>query len=80
MSQNALHKSRENTERELIQLELSYKTTTIGLKKYLDTTTDWMLQFVNTPEKQKKKYSISKENYKFANQLDLSPKEIEIKD
>ncbi len=53
---------RENTERELIQLELAYKTTTIGLKKYLDTTTDWILQLVNTYKKEKKIYSISKES------------------
>ena len=32
---------RENDGRGLIQLELTYKTITIGLKKYLDTTTDW---------------------------------------
>ena len=70
----------ENDGRELIQLELTYKTTTIGLKKYLDTTTDWMLQFVNAYKKQKKKYSICKVSNRFANQLDFTLKEIDIKD
>ena len=30
----------------MIQLELSYKTSTIGQLKYLTTLTDWMLQLV----------------------------------
>ena len=33
--------SRENGQRGLIQLELANKTTIIGLKKYLHTSTDW---------------------------------------
>ena len=35
-----LYIKRENGERVLIQQELTSQTTTIGLKKYLDTTTD----------------------------------------
>ena len=53
---------------------------TIGLKIYLDTKTDWILQLVNTHNKQKKTYSICKESNKYANQLNLTPKEIYIKD
>ena len=34
----------------LLQLELMYKTTTIGLQPYLDSTQDWMLQLVNRHE------------------------------
>ena len=49
-----LYIKRENGERGLIQAELTYEITTIGLKKYLDTTTDWMLQLSNTHEKEKK--------------------------
>ena len=47
-----LYVKRENGGRGLIQLELIYKTTTIGLKENLDTTTDWMRQLVkkNTRE------------------------------
>ena len=44
---------RGNDGTELIQSELTNTTTTIGLKKYLDTTTDWMLQLVNTCKKEK---------------------------
>ena len=32
--------------RGIIELELSYKTSTIGKQKYLTKTTDWMLQLV----------------------------------
>ena len=52
------HIKRENGKR-LIQPELTYKTITIGSKKYLDIT-DWMLQLVNTHEKQKKKKKFNK--------------------
>ena len=31
----------------LIQLELTYKTTTLELKKYWDTAISWMLQLVS---------------------------------
>ena len=74
-----LYVKSENSGRELIQRKLTNKTTTVGLKKYFDTT-DWMLQFVNTNQKRKKKYSFSKESNKFTEQLDLTPKEIGIKD
>ena len=50
-----LYVRRENGGRCLIQKELTYKITTIRLKKYLDTTTDWMIQLVDTHEKQRKK-------------------------
>ena len=39
-----------------------------------------MLQFVNTLKKSNKKYSISKESYKFANQLKLTLKETNTKE
>ena len=45
----------ENGGRSLIQLELTYKITSVELKKYLDTTTDWLLLFVNIHQKQNKK-------------------------
>ena len=43
----------ENGRRGLLQRELTYKTTTIGLKKFFDTKTDWMLLLVSTHEKKK---------------------------
>ena len=65
---------RENGGRQLVQLELIYKTTTIGLKKYLDTTTDWMLQLVNIPEKQKKKNQFVKKVINLHINLTFPPK------
>ena len=53
-----LYIKRENNGRGLIQRELTDKTTIVGSKKYLDTTTDWMLQLVNAHEKKKKKKNI----------------------
>ena len=47
--------------RGMIQLELSLKTTTIGLQKYLETSKDWMLQLVNIHEQGKKMHSIKKD-------------------
>ena len=55
-----------NVGRSLSQLELVYKTTTIRLKKYLDTKADWMLQLVNRFKKLVKNYAANKESNKFA--------------
>ena len=49
-----LYIPRKEGGRGMIQLELSLKTTTIGLQKYLETSTDWMLQLVNIHEQGKK--------------------------
>ena len=38
-----LYVKRENGGRGLIQLKLTYKTTTVGIKKHLDTTIHWMI-------------------------------------
>ena len=38
-----LYVKRENGGRGLIQQQLTDKATTLGLKKYLDTTTNWIL-------------------------------------
>ena len=69
-----LHIRRGNNGIDLIHLQLSHKTTTVRLKKYLATSTEWILQLVNVHEIQKKKYSASK----FAKEIDLIPKEIDI--
>ena len=57
--------------RGMIQLELSLKTTTIGIQKHLETTKDWMLQLVNIHEQSKKLHSIKKESTKFAAELNI---------
>ena len=46
--------------RGLIQLELSYKSTTIGLDKYLQETPDTLLHFVKDHDDSKSLYSISR--------------------
>ena len=48
---------RDEGRKGMIQLELSYKTSTIGQHKYLTATTDWKVQLVLTHEK--KAHSIS---------------------
>lgn len=40
-------------ERGLLQLELTYKSTTIGLQKYLALNQDWMLRLVNSHKRGK---------------------------
>ena len=57
----------------LLQLELMYKPTAIGLQTYLDSTEDWMLQLVNRHEKTKKVHSVSCQSRKFECELELSP-------
>ena len=55
----------------MIQLELSLKTTTISMQKYLETTKDWMLQLVHNHEQRKQLHSIKKEITKFATELNI---------
>lgn len=57
--------------RGLIQLETTYKATTIGLDAYLQTKDDTLLKIATEHEKQKKKYSVSKQSSKFKNQINL---------
>ena len=76
----SLYVEKENDGRGLSQLELTYKTTTTGLKEYVDTSTDWMLQLVSTHRSKGKNIRLLKKVIKFANQLDLTPKEIGIKE
>ena len=55
-----LYIKREDGGKGLIKLELANKTIAVGRKKYLDKTTEWMIQLVNRHEKQKKKCPIKK--------------------
>ena len=52
----------------MMQFELSYKTSTIGQHKYV-ITTDWVLVLAH--DKIKKAHSISKQSYKFKQELNL---------
>ena len=55
----------------LIQLERTYKTSTIGLNKYLANTKDHLLKQVHKCDIRKKLYSIHKEALKFTEELQL---------
>ena len=57
-----LYLPRSEGGRSLIQTELTYKATTIGLHKYLQTTKDCMMELVRKHENSKKLYSIPKES------------------
>ena len=58
--------------RGLIQLELSYKTTTIDLHKYLQETQDTLLHFVTDHDDRKSLYSISRQSVKFSRELGVA--------
>ena len=54
-----------------MQLELCYKTTTIGLYNYLTKTKDWMLKLTLHHESSKKSHSVVKESMKFKREFDI---------
>ena len=56
----------------LIQLETTYKLTTIGLDTYLTCNDDQLLKITTTHEKQNKKYSIVKQAVKYKRKLQVS--------
>ena len=72
-----LYVPRSKGGRGMIQLELSYKTSTIGLLQYLDLTNDWMLQLVRVHENSKRSPSIVKESRKFSQELDIENENIQ---
>ena len=63
-----LYVKRENSGSGLIWQELTSKTTTIGLKKYLDTIIEWILQLVNIYEKEKKNIQLVKKAINLLNE------------
>ena len=56
--------------RGMIELETSYKTTTIGMQKYLTVRNDWMIQLVHQHEENKKLHSIVKEARRFKREFE----------
>lgn len=58
--------------RSLVQLEATYKATTIGLDTYLQTKDDHLLKIAKEHEEKKNKYSVVKQALKFKSQLDLA--------
>ena len=57
--------------RGMIQLEMSFKTTTIAMTTYLNSTTDWMLQLVLHHEGTKKLHSVTKETANFKHEFNF---------
>ena len=55
----------------MTQLELSYKTSPIGLFQYLNLSDDWMLQLALKHEKEKGSHSVVKEAKEFVHEIDL---------
>ena len=58
--------------RGLIQLEASYKITTIGLDTYLKNTDDALIELVQEHDGRKKLYSIQRQAEQFKQELDLT--------
>ena len=58
--------------RGLIQLEATYKTTTIGLDTYLKNTDDALIKLVQEHDGRKKLYSIQRQAEQFKQELDLT--------
>ena len=55
--------------RGLLQLEMAYKISFIGINKYLGRTEDWLLQCALKHEEQKKLYSITKKAKEYLTEL-----------
>ena len=66
-----LYLPRSSRGRGMIELETSYKTTTIGMQKYLAVSNNWMIQLVRQHEKNKKLHSIVKEARRFKREFEL---------
>ena len=64
--------------RGMINLEMIYKTTTIGSNIYLESSEDRMLHAVLQHEQKKKLNSVVKESRKFKFQFNMAQKEIDI--
>ena len=69
---NRLYLPREEGGRGLVQLELSLKTSIIGMDTYLNNTKDWMLTLVKKHEQNKHMYSITTDAKKYFNEINLS--------
>ena len=66
-----LYLPRSSGGRGIMELETSYKTTTIGMQEYLTVSNDWMIQLVRQHEENKKLHSIVKEARRFKREFEL---------
>ena len=69
---NRLYLPRKEGGRGLEQLELSLKTSIIGMDICLSNTNDWILKLVKEHEENKRMYSITSDAKKYLNEINLS--------
>ena len=69
---NRLYLPHKEGGRGLVQLELSLKTSIIGMNTYLNNTKDWMLKLVKKHEQNKRMYSITTDAKKYFNEINLN--------
>ena len=69
---NRLYLPRKEGGRGIVQLELSLKTSIIGMDTYLNNTNDWMLKLVKKHEENERMYSITSDAKKYLNEINLS--------
>ena len=74
---NRMYLPRKEEGRGMINLEMCFKTTTIGLNTYLLSSNDRMLKSVLQHKKKKKLHSVTKESRKFIFQLNMAQEENE---
>ncbi|XP_066926768.1 uncharacterized protein [Clytia hemisphaerica] len=67
-----LYLPRSKGGRGLLQIEQAYKIATIGMSKYLECSSDWMMALVHRHEQNKTSHSIVKEANKYARELDIN--------
>ena len=88
MKLNSMHHSKADVSRMYIprkewgrrmtNLEMAYKTTTIGLNIYLQSLGDRILQVVLQHEKKKKLHSVVKRSRKFKFQLNMTQEDVDV--
>ena len=66
-----LYLPRSSGGRGITKLETSYKTTAIGMQKYLTVSNDWMIQLVCQHEENKKLHSIVQEARRLKREFEL---------
>jgi hypothetical protein len=66
-----LYLNRSEGGRGLLQLEIAYKTATIGLSCYLKNSDEWILKCVRQHDETKKRYSITKQEQEFTKDMNI---------
>ena len=75
VNKDRLHLPRAERGRSLLQIELTYKTTAIGLHKYLETTKEWIMELLRKHKNSKKLESFAKESRRYMRELNIGKQE-----